>query len=663
MFVHRPVVCYQCDDGPKGPPGGSLEGRGAPAGRQGEQGHNSMQEPVGPTSETAATPHAAAAPAEPADAAPHFRTGRDLFEAGRLREAVPALQQAIRLKSDHLEALVLLGRALIAAGNEPAGRAALKAALDRAAPQARAQARLGVLLQRGGCHVEALAAFDAAIRLQPKAASHHFNRGISLSALGRLDEAIQAYRRAIALKPDHPKAHNNLCNCLRRAGDLAAAEQAARRAVELTPDWFAPHFNLGRILLKRERLGEALVALRQAIRLEPGHADPHAILGVVLQEIGQLDAARASYRRAIELKPDHASAHALLAHIDTGPADPAVIERLERQVAAPECSPSDRQYLHFALAQRYHQAETYDRAFEHLIAGNHLKRAELDYSLAKDVRQFQRLIDVFDREFFSRWEGGGDPSSLPIFVVGMPRSGSTLVEQILASHSAVHGAGEIGTLHNVARAVQKNLLSKRAGEAETVQRSAIDEIAEKYLADLRRRAPHARRVVDKMLTNFLYIGIIRIALPNARIIHTRRHPLDTCVSIFRNLFAGGLNFSYDLTELGTYYAWYARLMRHWHEVLPGFVLDVQYEEMIEDQRRVTAGMLAHCGLEWEDACLRFHETQRPVRTASVAQVRQPIYRSSTGIWERYGEALRPLVEALGEEAELPAPTAVAGKTS
>ncbi|GIK99892.1 MAG: sulfotransferase [Alphaproteobacteria bacterium] len=604
-----------------------------------------MQEPVGPTAAEAPTADSAAA-----DPAPHFRSGRDLFDAGRLREAVPALQQAIRLKPDHVEALVLLGRALVALGNEPAGRAALQAALARAAPRAKAQSRIGVLLQRGGCHAEALAAFDAAIRLQPKAAAHHFNRGISLSALGRLDEAIASYRRAVEIDPRHVKALNNLGNCLRRTRGLAEAETVLRRAVELDPHWSAPHYNLGRVLAKRERFGEAVVAFRQAIRLQPDHADPHASLGVVLQEIGQLDAARASYRRAIALSPDHPAAHALLAHIDEAPADEAVLARLEARVASRQCPALDRQHLHFALARRYEQIRDYGRAFDHLVAGNRLKRAELDYDLAADLDRFRRLAELFDAAFLARHDGHGDPSGLPIFVVGMPRSGTTLIEQILASHSAVHGAGEVPFMSSAADAAISALISRAGGATSGIEPAQLHRIAEAYLAQLSRRAPHARRIVDKMLTNFIYVGLIRLALPNARVIHARRHPLDTCVSIFRALFSSGLAFSYDLTELGRYYAGYARLMRHWHEVLPGFVLDVQYEHLLDDQRGVTERMLAHCGLAWEDACLRFHETQRPVRTASVAQVRQPIYRSSTGTWQRYGERLRPMIEALGEEA-------------
>jgi hypothetical protein len=234
----------------------------------------------------------------------------------------------------------------------------------------------------------------------------------------------------------------------------------------------------------------------------------------------------------------------------------------------------------------------------------------------------------------------------------MPRSGTTLIEQILASHSGVHGAGEINALGQAAHSTLKAAWSKNSDVvARALAPDALQEVAQTYLKQVRALAPNPTRVVDKMLTNFKYVGLIKLMLPNAHVIHARRHPLDTCLSVFRKLFAGGLTFSYDLAELGAYYVLYARLMRHWHEVLPGFVLDVQYEELIADQRGVTERILAYCGLDWEDGCLQFYETQRAVRTASVSQVRQPIYRSSAGVWKRYGDRLRPLIDALGEEID------------
>jgi tetratricopeptide (TPR) repeat protein len=392
--------------------------------------------------------------------------------------------------------------------------------------------------------------------------------------------------------------------------------------------------------------------LRRALRLNPQYKEAHVRLGSVLQEIGQLDAARENYRRAIELAPTYPSAHAALAQLDREPLDQSVLDQLEAQLASGKCPALDRQHLHFCLAQRYDQIQEFERAFDHLVEGNRLKRAEIEYDVKEDVRQFRKIMRDFDRDFFLRHSASGDPSRLPIFIVGMPRSGTTLIEQILASHSGVHGAGEINFLGQVAYSTLKAAWSK---DGDVVARAyapdALREVAQAYLKQVRALAPNPTRVVDKFLTNFRYVGLIKLLLPNAHVIHARRHPLDNCLSVFRKLFAGGLVFSYDLAELGTYYVNYAKLMRHWHEVLPGFVLDVQYEEMIEDQRGMTERILAHCGLDWEDSCLQFHETQRAVRTASVSQVRQPIYRSSAGIWKRYGERLRPLIDVLGDEID------------
>ena len=593
-----------------------------------------------------------AARAAPDDADAQFRLGEALAQGGRRRDAVAALQQAVRLQPSHLAALVRLGKLLIGLGNEPAGQAALQAAFQRTPSEYASLFDLGNLLRAAGCFVEAITAFEAAIRIGPETASAHYNCGVCLRKLNRIEDAVAAYQRAVDINPNHANAHNNLGNCLRHLKKYYAAERALRRAVELAPESFEPHYGLARVLHKRNRPGEALVAYRRALRLNPDFVEAHVRLGVVLQEIGQLDAARASYRRALELSPEFPSAHGLLAQVDPEPIDRQVLSRLETQLASGRCSAMDSQHLHFALAQRYDQIEEFGPAFDHLVAGNHLKRVELNFDLDKEAKRFSRLMQVFDKDFFARHAESGVASPLPVFVVGMPRSGTTLIEQILASHSQVHGAGEINTLGVVAQATLKTVVSEKADEAaRALAPETLRTLAQSYLEQVGAGAPHATRVVDKMLINFKYIGLIKLMLPNAHVIHARRHPLDTCLSGFRKLFASGLDFTYDLKELGCYYAFYAQLMRHWHEVLPGFVLDVQYEEMVEDQRGVTERILAHCGLDWEDACLRFHETQRSVQTSSVVQVRRPIYRSSAGYWKRYGERLRPLIDALGDEID------------
>lgn len=593
-----------------------------------------------------------AAERAPGDAEAQYSLGQGLAAAGRPREAVPPLQQAVRLQADHLPALVLLGRLLIELGNARAGKAALDSALARAPRRYEALFDLGTLLHEHGRPEEALVAFDAAIEVGPETASAHHNRGICLRALGRVEDAAAAYRRATEIDPAHEKAHNNLGNCLRHLGRLAEAEQALRRATALAPDWAMAHYNLGRVLAAMARHGEAVVALRRAIRLAPGLTRAHVRLGIVLQEIGQLEAARACYRQALALQPDNPAAHAYLAQIDQEPLSREVVARLEGLARSGRFRGPDAQHLHFALAQRYDQLDELNRAFEHLIAGNRLKRAQMRYKVERDLDRFEAIARTMNHDLFRACAGSGDPSPVPIFVIGMPRSGTTLIEQILASHGKVHGAGELPDLPKVAKAMLQDVIQSGAkGVGHHLTPERVRQLGEAYLGRLRKRAPHAPRIVDKMLTNFIYVGMIRLMLPNAHVIHARRHPLDTCLSIFRKVFASGLEFSYDLTELGRYYAGYARLMRHWHEVLPGFVLDVRYEELIEDQRGTTERILQHCGLEWDDRCLQFHETQRLVRTASVAQVRQPIYRSSAGAWKRYGDRLRPLIEALGDALE------------
>ena len=292
------------------------------------------------------------------------------------------------------------------------------------------------------------------------------------------------------------------------------------------------------------------------------------------------------------------------------------------------------------------------RAFERYLAGNALKRREIGYDEAATLAMLQDIRNLFTPERVSALQGFGQRSDVPIFVLGMPRSGTTLVEQILASHPQVFGAGELELL--------PRLLARRGDrsgvEVDTVDLSAamVCRVGAKYLADLRQLAPGAKRITDKMPANFALVGFIHLALPDARIIHVRRSPIDTCVSCFSTLFTVGHPYTYDLAELGRYHRAYQEMMEHWQRVLPaGVILDVQYEDVVADLDAQARRMLAHCGLPWDDACLAFYETERAVCTASAAQVRRPVYATSVGRWRAYQSSLQPLLQALDIDEDQP----------
>jgi tetratricopeptide (TPR) repeat protein len=455
--------------------------------------------------------------------------------------------------------------------------------------------------------------YRAALQIRPDYAEAHANLGNVLQSQEKLDEAVAHYQQALALKPDYPKAYNNLGNALRSQG----------------------------------RSDEAATAYRQALALKPNYSEGYNNLANLLRDLANVEEARVAAEKAVELSPANLAFHYGLAISKRFVPGDRQLEALEA-IASDETSLStdDRIYLHFALAKGYDDVGDYERSFARLLQANSLKRQQIVYDESIVYGLFARLQQVFTAALIRDKRGLGDPSSVPIFIIGMPRSGTTLIEQILASHPKVFGAGE---LMNLANAVVR--LSRKApfpGAISTMAGEELRELGAHYVAEIRQLAPEADRIIDKMPANFRLAGLIHLALPNARIIHVRRDPLDTCLSCFSKLFGNDQPFSYDLGELGRYYRGYEMLMEHWRRVLPpGVMLEVQYEQLVADLEGEGRRIVGHCGLEWDAACLSFHDTERQVRTASAVQVRQPIYRSSIGRWRAYEQHLAPLIEALG----------------
>jgi len=486
------------------------------------------------------------------------------------------------------------------------------------------------------------------LALKPDYADAHNNLGIALAAQGRTAEAIARYERALELKPEHANAHNNLGIALTTQGRIAEAIVHYRRAIQLNPRHADAHNNLGIALAELDRIGEAIACYRRALSIQPGHADACNNLGNACKAEGKFDDARAHYARAVVLRPDHAEAHYNLSEIKTYHRGDAELAALEALAVRQGLSPGKTAYVHFALAKALEDAGDYVRAFEHLRQGNALWRSLIHYDEAATLALFRRISSIFDGSLLDRFRGAGDPSPVPVFVLGMPRSGSTLVEQILASHPQIHAAGERKHLEQLTAVL-------RAGDPPVpypecvpgLDSGALRRIAWDYLATLPAPANGAIRMVDKLPGNFLNIGLIRLILPNARIIHTTRDPIDTCVSCYSKLFTSGLAFSFDLAELGRYYRGYRALMRHWRSVLPpGAMLEVSYERVVEDLETEARRMIEFCGLAWNDRCVAFHETSRIVRTASSAQVRQPLYRGSLQRSRKFEAGLVPLLRAL-----------------
>ncbi|HEY1784249.1 MAG TPA: sulfotransferase [Pirellulales bacterium] len=466
---------------------------------------------------------------------------------------------------------------------------------------------------------------------------------------GRLAEAAAAYRQIVLLRPDLAEAHNNLGNVLVGQRQLDEARVQYERATELNPALFQAFNNLANVLTEQGQLDEAVTRYEQALALKPDLAEAHKSLGNTLAQQGQLERAAAHYRQALVLNPNYAEAqydHADLKTFHSGDVDLAALEAFAQTDGLP---PGKMLYIHFALAKALEDVGDYERAFDHWSKGNAIKRREVEYNEAVQQGTFRLIADAFDAALLDRFRDVGDPSPVPIFVLGMPRSGSTLVEQILASHPQVQAAGELTTLDRLVRAVQDDAGRPMRFPAWVweVDADTLRQIGEAYLASLPPLADGKQRITDKLPGNFNRVGLIRLILPNARIIHTTRDPVDTCVSCFARLFTTGNTFSYDLGELGRYCRGYHNLMAHWRSVLPaGAMLEVAYEDVVENLEEQARRLIDYCGLPWDDRCLNFHENSRPITTASNVQVRRPIYRSSLARWRRYEAFLGPLLAEL-----------------
>jgi tetratricopeptide (TPR) repeat protein len=376
--------------------------------------------------------------------------------------------------------------------------------------------------------------------------------------------------------------------------------------------------------------------------------------------VGDQDGGIAAYRRAIELRPNFGETYYSLANLKTFRFTEQDVEAMSQRLANESLPVECRVHFAFSLGKAFEDQKHYDQAFEHYALANQLHRDTIAYDPVQTGVAHERMRNVFSADYFAnQGPESGCQSADPIFIVGLPRSGSTLLEQILASHSLVDGTSELPDISMIAQ----GLTQPRSGQIfpqcmSDLRESVIRELGEQYLAQTRRHRGHAAFFTDKMPNNFAYVGFIKTILPNAKIIDARRHPMDSCFGCFKQHFAKGQTFTYDLFELGEFYLEYCELMDHWNSVLPGAVLHVQYEEVVADLDTQVRRILEFCGLPFEESCVNFHETERAVRTASSEQVRQPIYSGSVQTWKRYGEHLDGLREILEPVfPDIPAPQA------
>ena len=487
-------------------------------------------------------------------------------------------------------------------------------------------------------YAKAITSYEHLLELNPRHACAFNNLGAALCKLGRYQEAEQHFRRAIGVKPDYSDAHSNLGSVLRSRGHLAGSENSLRRALKLKPNHVEARSNLGLTLLSLGRTIDAKAHFEKVLRIAPRHANALLGMGQVARMEGRFDQAEAILERVLEADPNMPGAWAALVGLRKMTSDAGWLQRAE-EIAASGIAPLEEAGLRFAIGKYYDDVADFERAFRSYKRGNDLMKAVLAEKYQPDVhtRFVDDLIRVYTRETISGTESGGSASVKPIFVVGMMRSGTSLVEQIIASHRAVRGAGELQFWSD---AVRQHATAMRQGSLGEPLRKKL---AKEYLRILTGHSVDASRIVDKAPVNSDYLGVIHSILPNARIIYMQRDPIDTCLSCYFQQFSPALSFTMDLSDLAHYYREHQRLIAHWRSVLPpGTILDVPYEELIADQEGWTRKILKFLDLEWDERCLDFQSTQRTVATASYWQVRQRIYGDSVGRWRNYKRFIGPL---------------------
>jgi tetratricopeptide (TPR) repeat protein len=641
----------------------------------------------------------------PVKAAALLQTARELESRGQLGDAVASYQKALTQEPSNLDALLQLGRIQLQQNQFEPSEKALRRVVSLRPQHAIGQSLLGMVLARTGrgdkavtCferalaaeprselvllhyadtlgtlgrHADSIATFDKALAINPNNLIAWNNRGLALEALGRDAEAADSFGRALALRPGTPQIHFSLGNALYRLERYEDAADHYRRTAAAWPTFARAHANLGNALAKLEQWDAALQSLTRAANLksdaspaelaqlhiaiantlrklqrdqdslpsiekalefDPGNADIIARKAHTLFLLGRLEDARKLAEQAIDLKPDWMPTYVTLAQIKRLAADDPAIAQMETLLADSRSQPTnDVANLHFATGKAYDDIGEFDRAFAHFAAGNQIKRRNTDYDEEREFRDKSRIEEIFSPEMMNDKAGQGETSDQPIFIIGMPRSGTTLVEQIIASHPLVFGAGE------------------QTAFSASVTADEIRKVGSDYLARMNRIVPNQGRFTDKMPDNYNYAGLIHLALPNAKIVHVRRNPLDSCLSMFSTNFENPPKYAHDLGELGRYYRRYQQLMAHWRTVLPeDAMIDVRYEEVVDDIEGQARRLIAFCGLDWDDACLAFHKRVGTVRTASAFQVRQPIYRRSMERWRNYEKHLAPLIAALGD---------------
>ena len=605
---------------------------------------------------------------------------RHHYRSGRLQQAKDACRRILD-RQQHAEAILLLG--MIAHEQRDLETAAEHYGrfLELEPSHARTHYHLGLALHQLDRTDLAVGHLRQSVSIDDGNRNAHLQLGDTCTQLGRWHEAAEAYGRALELDGDDIATTIKLGNTLLATQQFADAVDLYEQAGDAFPENAPFHRHLGAVLHRMGQTQRSIDCFEEALRLRPDYAKARIDYALVLRQLGRTERARDQLQEAIRVSPEEVDGHLSLAltfrqegrtdlaiqrleellaarpgcgaayhHIALIKPSRDLAPRVEKLLADPRLPRDDAVHCHFALGSTLDASDASDateRAFRHYQTANSLQRRAISYDPDANTELFERLIATYSKDFLERNRSFGNPSRLPVFIVGLPRSGTTLVEQILASHGSVHGAGEIESLAGVNHSIARKF--RDSGPApecmSSIDGQTVDEFSARHLAELKLRSPTATRVVDKLPGNFVRVGLIKTLFPDAYVVHCTRSPLDTCLSLYFHYFQA-LACSFDLRELGRYFLDYRRLMAHWEAVFPGGIFEVCYEELVAEAEQTSRTLIDYLDLEWDEGCLAFHENQRRVMSPSNIQVRRPMYSTSIERWRRYERHLGPLMEIL-----------------
>ena len=489
---------------------------------------------------------------------------------------------------------------------------------------------------------EAFKSFQKAVDLKPDYAEAQYNLGVTIHELGQVDSAIKCYEKALAIQHAYPNAHNNLGQILLESGQPDAAMNHFEWAVAYQPEFSEAHNNLGSSLLALRQVNTAVTHYEKAVAIKPDYQLAYNNLGIAYQRLGEIDKAFKSFERALAIKSDYAKAHHNLSSLKKYTKSDKQIVEMESLLSIKDLSQSDRIFICFALAKAYEDLGKQEELFKVLHEGNQLRRKELRYSIEKSENHNSIIKKLFSS---SPKPLSNQASTIrPIFIVGMLRSGTSVVEQIISSHHEVYGAGELKNLTQIIIPILREHLTN---DKTKLSKETFLSIRKQYFESLSSFNTSENVITDKWPLNFRSIGFILSAIPEAKIIHLKRDARATCWSIYKHYFSDtGNGWAYNFDDLAEFYKLYSEIMRYWHEMFPGKVYDISYEDLTTNQEDETRKLLEYCELEWDQNCLDFHKNKRAVDTASVLQVRQKMYQGSSEAWKEHEEYLQPLIKAL-----------------